>query len=1155
MNHDYKAFLDQARELLERKQAPEALVAGARLVAMFPRSVESWQLQAEILLSLGRLAEAVAALNAALDVDPVHVDCLLLRAALHQVLGSLDSALADYKQVTSLQPANADAHHNAGLILSRRGDLEAALACFDTAAAARPDFAEAVNYRGLVLKKLGRGEEALEAFKLAVSLNPTYLDALRNQPDMLFALKQDRNALIHYDRALAIYPDDPILHNNRGAMLQGMGRYAEALACYERALELKPDYPDALNNYGTTLEAFDRFAESEASIRKALQFDPGKVSAHWNLSLTLLRTGQFEEGWREHEWRWKKEKFKTFIFGFTQPRWDGTQALAGKTILLTAEQGFGDSIQFVRYARLLSRRGATVLILAPQGLLELFAASLPIAGAFNTTPELPPFDFYIPLLSLPLAFGTTLDSIPAEIPYLKPPWGRLVAWEQKLPRRSATRVGLVWAGSPTHANDMHRSLSLSMLQPLLQISSCEFVVLQKEIGADDRSILDAHPEITVVGDRFGDFSDTAAVISTLDLVIAVDTSVAHLAGAMGKPVWILLPLLADWRWLRARTDSPWYPTARLYRRPVDGEWDVVIRRLCDDLHGFRAPAAAPPAHVRTSAGDALKAAVHIHNAGNFDDAAAIYRGVLQVDPDNFDATHLLAIACRAKASYAEAESLSRRALQLRPGNPRALKCLARTLLYADKHEESLQIGLRLADMDPDNAGIRSDLAFSLIALKRHAEALENLDRALSLKPDDTHALNNRGAMLLELGRPAEALASIDDALRLKPGFVDAICNRGLALLALARGHDAIENYRQGLELHPQSSALLCNMGISWMALNRHSEAIEYFNRALAIAPGSVDSHWNLALSQLTLGDYPQGWQHYEWRWKRPEMAPHRRTFHVPMLSASADLAGRRILLHYEQGFGDTLQFLRYVRPLEARGAKLIVAVPEALRRLAETSFPLAGVFAGDDVLPAFDLHCPMLSLPLACATTVATIPPADPPYIRVPAEALKAWHKRLPAGKQCKIGLAWSGNPSHKNDANRSLGIEMLRPLLDVPGTRFYSLQKDVRERDRELLRDLPKLTLLGADFADFTDTAAALSRMDLVISVDTSVAHLAGAMGKPVWILLPHAADWRWLTDREDSPWYASARLFRQREGRHVSDLMSRVRDELNAFRKQPRS
>jgi tetratricopeptide (TPR) repeat protein len=1155
MNQNYKALLQQARELLECKQPTDALAASDHLVAMFPRGIESWLLRGEILLSLGRLPDAVAALDSGLDVDPTHADSLLLRAAAQQAFGRIDSALADYDRVTSLQPACADAHLNIGIILSRKGEFEVALASLDKAIAARSNFPEAINLQGVVLKRLGRMDEALEAFKLAVALRPTYLEALRNQPDMLGALKQDRDALIHYDRALEIYPDDPILHNNRGTMLQAMGRYEEALVSYQRALQLHPDNPDALNNSGTVLEALDRYDEAEASIRKALRIDPGKISAHWNLSLTLLRTGRMEEGWREHEWRWKKEIFQRFVFGFTQPRWNGSQTLAGKTILLTAEQGFGDSIQFARYALPLVQRGAKVLILAPRGLLELFSASLPIAGAFHTTHDLPPFDFHIPLLSLPLAFGTTLESIPAEVPYLKPPWSRGIAWKQKLPPRSAIRVGLVWAGSPTHTNDMHRSLSLSMIEPLLQVSSCEFVVLQKEIAEDDKRIIDAHPDLLVVGEEFGDFSDTAAVISMLDLVITVDTSVAHLAGAMGKPVWILIPLLADWRWMRLRTDSPWYPTAKLYRRPPDSSWEAVIQRLCVDLRDFRAPAGEKlPAPEVTSSSDALQAAVHFHNAGKLDDAEAIYRGVLQLDPDNFDANHLLAIACRAKGSYHEAESLARRALQLRPDNRLALKCLARTLMYADKHEASLQVNQRLAELDPGNAEIWSDRAFSLIALKRHSDALQNLDRALSLKANDAHSLNNRGVMLLELNRPTEALASIEEALRLKPGFADAIGNRGLALLALARAREAIENYRQGLDLHPRSPTLLCNMGNSLMALNRHTEAIECFNMAINIAPGNVDAHWNLALSLLTIGNYLQGWRLYEWRWKRPEMEPHRRTFHVPMLEPSTNISGQRILLHYEQGFGDTLQFLRYVRPLEAGGAKLILAVPTALKSLTEASFPQAEVYAGGDVLPAFDLHCPMLSLPLACGTTVATIPPADPPYIHVPSDALKAWRKRLPAGKQWKIGLAWSGNPSHKHDGSRSLGVETLRSLLDIPGTRFYSLQKDVRERDREFLCDMPKLTMLGADIADFADTAAAISRMDLVISVDTSVAHLAGAMGKPVWILLPHAADWRWLTDREDSPWYPSARLFRQIEGRQADHLIGRLRDELNVFRKKPK-
>ena len=1154
-SNSFKPPLQEARELLARNEAATALVKCGQLIASMPDKVEAWQLQGEALVALGRLHEAIAAFDRCMELDPALVDPLLLRAAIRHSLGQADAALADYGQVLALQPQHADALHNTGRLLAQKGEFEAALASYDAAIAARPNFPEAINDRGVVLKQLGRKEEALEAFKLAVALKPTFLEALRNQPDMLFALKRDPNALALYDRALAIHPDDAILHNNRGAVLQSIGRYDEALACFKRALELNPDYPDALNNCGAVLEAFDGYAEAESCIRRALSLDPGKVGAHWNLSLALLRMGQFEEGWREHEWRWKKEAFQRFIFGFRQPRWDGSQALDGKTILLTAEQGYGDSIQFVRYVLPLHRRGAKVMLLVPRALTELFAGSLPVAGVFNTTPELPPFDFHVPLLSLPLAFGTTLADLPAEIPYLKPPLDRLLAWRMKLPRRQATRVGLVWAGRPTHANDIHRSLPLATLEPLLRVGTCEFVVLQNEIPEEDRRILATHPEIAVVGDQFEDFSDTAAVISMLDLVITVDTSVAHLAGALGKPVWILIPPAADWRWLRDRTDSPWYPTARLYRRAYHVEWDVVVRQIAHDLADFRAAS-----DTRASGNlvawqiEALKAATVLHNAGRIDDAVAIYRGVLQIDPDNFDANHLLGIARRSQGSLAESEELVIRALRARPGSLPALKSLARVQMCLGKHELALETGARITERDPGEAESWSDMGISLLALERHDQALACLDRALKLKPDHVNALNNRGVALMQLGRHAEALSSLDSALAIQPDFADAIGNRGLVLLGLQRTSDAVEHYRNGLKLHPDSTTLLTNLGISLMALNRHAEAMDCLRRALAIDPNLVDANWNLSLCQLASGDYRNGWRQYRWRWKRVEMAPHVRNFHVPQWTGEQDIAGRTLLLHFEQGFGDTLQFLRYVRPLTAAGATVVLALPEALRRLAQASFPKLGVFCGEEVLPAFDLHCPLLDLPLACGTTLESIPASDPPYLRPPADSLKAWKERLGRRKKAnRIGLVWSGNPSHKHDSSRSLGVEMLRPLLQLPGNEFYGLQKDLRENDAGLLGSMPQLKMLGDQFTDFGDTAAVISLLDLVISVDTSVAHLAGALGKPVWIILPYAADWRWLTEREDSPWYPTARLFRSQYGRPPQETLLRIADALAAFHRQP--
>ena len=1121
--------LGQMLELAGR--CAEALETYDRLVAVAPHLIDAHLRRALLLLDQGRHRDSIAACDAALAIDPDHVDALLRRGVGKQALSLWNEALADYNKVIALQPHCIDALNNAGIVLAAIGDSEAAVASYDKALALRPDFPEAFNNRGVALKALGRNEEAVASFSAATGLRPDYFAALRNQAETLVALKQPAEALACYDRALQLEPADPLLHNNRGAMLRELCRYEEALLGAERALALQPNYPDAFNNRGVALGALGRHAEALQSFRAALALKPDNINAHWNLSLCLLRLGEFDEGWREHEWRWKKPDFLQHIYNFPQPRWQGNEDIAARTILLSAEQGLGDAIQFVRYADLIAERGAKILLFVPAPLVELFSASFPDAYVFSKAVELPPFDFQCPLLSLPLAFATRVETIPASVPYLKAPISRTTAWETQWSATEPMQIGLVWAGNASHTNNSNRSIPLRALAPLFSNDNIRFFSLQKDMSREDRRWLDGFPQVSILDESLKDFADTAAVISRLDLVITVDTAVAHLAGALGKPVWILLPFVSDWRWLPGRTNSPWYPTARLYWQPMTGDWSRTIEQLASDLQSFLPTPGLRAAGKALSMGmlDALKTAVALHNGGKLADATAIYEGVLQVQPGNFDATHMMGLARLQQQRFAEAVELIETALKQQPDNLLALSNLASALRLGGEHEKAIAVYDRTTMLTPNSPEPWSGRAVSLIALHRNEEALTSVDRALALNRDHVNALNNRGAVLIQLGRHAEAMACLHRLLEFKPDYPDAISNLSLALLALGRPLEAVTLLRDALAKKPRQPTLLNNLGITMMALNRHHEALASFAEAISCQPDYVDANWNEGLARLTVGDYGGGWRQYEWRWKKPEFAPHKREFHVPQWTGGQDVRGRTLFLYFEQGFGDTIQFVRYIRLLQAMGASILLSVPETLRSLMTESFPDVRVFCGAEVLPSFDLYCPLLSLPLAFGTSVDTIPSADPPYLRTPVERLAVWRKRLAAAGDVKIGLAWSGNPAHKNDRRRSIAAADLRPMLSLPGFHFYGLQKDVREADAEVLRTLPKIELLGEEFTDFADTAAVISQLDLVISVDTSVAHLAGAMGKPVWIWLPFSADWRWLVGRQDSPWYPTAKLLRQ--------------------------
>ena len=426
---------------------------------------------------------------------------------------------------------------------------------------------------------------------------------------------------------------------------------------------------------------------------------------------------------------------------------------------------------------------------------------------------------------------------------------------------------------------------------------------------------------------------------------------------------------------------------------------------------------------------------------------------------------------------------------------------------------------------------------------RDAEAIAFIDRALALRPDNAAALSNRALSLRALGRAHEALACCDRALAVKPDFADAHNNRGLALAALKRPAEALKSYEAALSHAPAHIDALNNCGIALFEVNRLDEALVCFDRVLALRPGHVHGSWNRAQVLLLMGDFARGWPEHEGRLaSNPGL---NRGFTQPLWLGDAPLAGRTILLRAEQGLGDTIQFCRYAPMVAARGARVVLEVQRPLVDLMRTLDGAIEVVARGDALPEFDLHCPLLSLPLAFKTELTTIP-ARTPYLRAPAGAID-WKSRL-GTKRPRIGLVWSGNPGHKRDATRSIPFYALMPLLDIDAS-FVSLQKDVRASDAALLKQTGQVVDVADSLTSFAETASLIATLDLVISVDTSAAHLTGALGKPLWLLLPQVPDWRWLMGRDDSPWYPTARLFRQDTTRAWGGVVARIRAALEDF------
>jgi len=472
-------------------------------------------------------------------------------------------------------------HHQAG----RFAEAEA---LYRKVLAIHPNHADALHLLGVLAAQIGRFDDAVELISRACALSPNVADYHAHLGNVHGEKKEFAAAMEAYRQALRLNPNCFISHDGLGAALRETGQVNEAIACHRRSLAINPNNPNAHYNLGMTLAKRGLIPEAMASYRRAISISPSFAEAHWNIALLLLLQGDFEQGWREYEWRWRRKDFPSLWPKFLQPAWNG-ESLAGKTMLLHTEQGYGDAVQFVRYAPLLAERGSQVILLcqAPLARLMEHADGVDqVVSAITSPDEMPPFDVHCPMLSLPFHFGTRVESIPADLPYLRADAALLHKWGERVgPAVGPLKVGLSWAGSPTNKNDRYRSVTLEQLTPLAR-AGATFYSLQKGPASSQAAQAPLGMELIDLTGELQDFADTAALICNLDLVITVDTAVAHLAGAMGKPAWVLIASEQDWRWLLKRDDTPWYPTLRLFRQSTPGDWPEVIERVAQALKGY-----------------------------------------------------------------------------------------------------------------------------------------------------------------------------------------------------------------------------------------------------------------------------------------------------------------------------------------------------------------------------------------------------------------------------------------------------------------------------------------------------------------------------------------------------------------------------------------
>ncbi len=548
-----------------------------------PDNADALNLLGVVMQAAGDLEMAIELLTRATELTPDFFGSFANLGNALQASGRLDDAVDAFDTAIALNPDSMETANNLASVYNELKRFDEARTAAETALRLYPNFPEALVNKGNALAGLGNLIDAIGAYMSALSLNPSHAGALFNLGNAYADQEQYEAAIAPYERAIAVDVGDADKHFNLAIALLRIDRFAAAVEAFETALALRPEHVDALCNIASALQSLGRTDEAIERLRRAIAHQPDSPDLHWNLALASLQHGDYEAGWREYEWRWQTPTFLAYRRDFQAPEWGG-EDFQGRTLLIHTEQGFGDGIQFCRLASQAAKAGGRVVLECRPQLTRLLGSLDGVVELFDLGAPLPTFDVQIPLMNLPRVLGLTLQTVPAEVPYLSVPDG--VAVDSRIAEAAGLKVGLAWAGSPTRVDNSKRSCDLAQFAGLFELPEVDFFSLQVGDARGQLETVRAAKNVVDLGQDFSDFADTAAAIQALDLVISVDTSVLHLAGALGKPAWGLLSKPSGFLWMNDRQDSPWYPTIRLFRQPETGDWPMVFAKLraaLDDL--------------------------------------------------------------------------------------------------------------------------------------------------------------------------------------------------------------------------------------------------------------------------------------------------------------------------------------------------------------------------------------------------------------------------------------------------------------------------------------------------------------------------------------------------------------------------------------------
>jgi tetratricopeptide (TPR) repeat protein len=1031
------------------------------------------------------------------------------------------------ERLARLAPADPQALFQQALAHHRSGDLAAAVAAYDRVIAADPGHVAAYGNRGVALRRLGRTGEALASYDAAIALQPDYVDGHGNRGNLLQDLGRYDDARASLAQACALRPDDAKLHSHLGNALVALGRPEEALASYAAAIQLKPDY----------------------------------VDAQFNRGLALLALGRFAEGWRDYDLRLKTEPYLAQWAGLVSPEVRAAvrpglalSDVAGRHVLVVTEQGVGDVIMFASMLPDLIRVAGQVSLLCQPRLQRLVSASwagLTLVPPDGAADAIAAADLVVPIGSLGQLFRNRAEDFPKR-PYLFARKAVRDRWAARLgPRSARLRIGLSWRGGTPQTRAQDRSIALADLRPLLDLPDCEFVSLQygdprPEVAAVNAEL--ARPIRCFDPEEIDDFEDLAGLVQSLDVVVSVQTALVHVAGALGVPTLAMNRRVVPYRYGADPSAMPWYGAVELIRQDETETWGPVLRQVADRL-GRLSP--ADPQAL-------FQQALQHHRSGDLPAAVAAYDRVIAANPEHVAAYSNRGVALRRLGRTDEALASYDAAIAVQPDHADAYSNRGNLLQDLGRHEEA-QASLETAcALRPGDATPLNNLGAVLLGLGRADEALARLDAAIALNPDYPTAQVNRGLALNQLGRFEDALADFDAGLAAMPDDAKARAGRGKALAELQRDAEALPDLKAAAGLSPADPEGYNMLGRSLVNLGRFDEAIAAFDTAISCAPAAADGRFNRSLALLTSGRLSEGWADYERRWEVDGYVRGSAGLVSPALRQRLDpaptlasLAGRRVLAASEQGMGDVIMFASMLPDLIGVAGEVGLLVQPRLRGLFAASVPEVTLVSAETEALAYDRVLGIASLGRLFRNHPRDFP--GRPYLTASDAVRSEWARRLgPPATRLRIGLSWRGGTPKTGRADRSIALQDLRPLLDLPDCEFVSLQygdprAEIAEANAGLAR--PVRAFAPEETDDFEQLAGLAQAMDVVVSVQTALVHVAGAVGVPTLVMSRHIVPLSYGASRTATPWYPSVSLVSQDETGAWPPVIREVAERLSRF------